>query len=60
MTTPWRAAVLVGFEVADVGFEQHGFEQRVDALTGACRDRHHLDLAAPVDRLQALLGRAAT
>ena len=56
MTTPVRAAILVGFEVAEVGFEQHGLEQLVDAVAGARGDGDHFGLAAPLDGLQALFG----
>jgi hypothetical protein len=55
-----RAALLVGFEVAQVGFEQHRFEELIDAFARARGDRNHFGFAAPIDRLQTLLRRAAT
>ena len=51
-----RAAVRVGLELFEVGFEQHGLEQLVDVVAAARGDRHHLDRAAPLDRLQAFVG----
>ena len=54
-----RAAVLVGLEIANVGFEQHGIEQTLDAVAGLRGDRNHFDVAAPIDGLQALLRRVA-
>ena len=51
-----RAAIAVGLEFAHVGFEQHRFEQLVDAVAGACGDGDHFDRAAPLDRLQTLFG----
>ena len=49
----------VGLEVLHVGHQQNHFEQQVEILLGAGRNRHHDDVAAPVFGEQAAIGRAA-
>ncbi len=50
-----RAPVLVRAQLTDVGLEQHGVEEAVDAVAGLRGDGHHLDCAGPVDRRKTLL-----
>ncbi len=51
-----RATILVRLEIENVGFEQHGFEQLIDARAVARGNRNHFDFAAPIDGLQTLFG----
>src|SRR6185312_7208024 len=50
-----RAPIPVGLEIFDVRLEQHGFQQRIDAVARARGDRNHFDLTAPLDGLEPLV-----